>query len=55
MKIVTINDVAREAGVSISTVSRVINNRPDVGKLNKAKVLSAVEKLGYIKNTSVLA
>lgn len=52
MKIVTINDVAREAGVSISTVSRAINNRPDVGEATRKKVLKAVEKLGYIKNTS---
>ncbi|MDO5022784.1 MAG: LacI family DNA-binding transcriptional regulator [Eubacteriales bacterium] len=52
MEIVTIRDVAKTAGVSISTVSRVLNNRPDVGVDTKQKVLKVVKELGYVRNTS---
>lgn len=46
---VTMQDVAREAGVSQSTVSFVLNGNPDVriGEATRAKVIEAVRKLGY--------
>lgn len=47
---VTIKDVAREAGVAISTVSNVFNNADIVSEETKQKVLNAVEKLHYIPN-----
>jgi DNA-binding LacI/PurR family transcriptional regulator len=47
---VTIKDVAHEAGVSAQTVSRVINNRPDVAPETRARVQRAVTKLGYAPN-----
>ena len=47
---VTINDVAARAGVSIKTVSRVINNEPSVRPATKAKVLEAVKALNYQPN-----
>lgn len=43
----TIKDVAKEAGVSIGTVDRVLHNRGRVSDLNKKAVLAAVEKLEY--------
>lgn len=48
----TIKDVARHCGVSVSTVSRVLNNRPDVSEGVRAKVLKAVEELNYVPNDS---
>ncbi|MBQ9686256.1 MAG: LacI family DNA-binding transcriptional regulator [Oscillospiraceae bacterium] len=48
----TIKDIARECGVSVSTVSRVLNNHPDVSEAVRRKVLSAVEERGYIPNNS---
>ncbi|AEH51451.1 LacI family DNA-binding transcriptional regulator [Pseudothermotoga thermarum] len=51
-KFVTISDVAKEAGVSINTVSRVLNNKPDVSPETRKKVLEAAKKLGYIKNAT---
>ena len=45
---VTIRHVAAEAGVSLQTVSRVNNNEPNVGAATRARVLAAIEKLGYV-------
>lgn len=47
---VTIKDVAREAGVAISTVSNVINNVDNVSPETKQKVQEAVDKLKYVPN-----
>ncbi|MFN3698920.1 MAG: LacI family DNA-binding transcriptional regulator [Dictyoglomus sp.] len=44
---ITIKDVAKEAGVSIATVSRVLNNSPKVSEETKRKVLEAINRLGY--------
>ncbi|HEY65374.1 MAG TPA: LacI family transcriptional regulator [Caldilineae bacterium] len=49
---VTIFDVARHVGVSIKTVSRVINNDPVVSEDTRAKVMAAVRELGYVPNVS---
>lgn len=49
---VTIKDVAKEAGVAISTVSNVLNGVDVVTEPTKQKVLQAVEKLGYVPNMS---
>lgn len=47
-KEITVRDVAREAGVSIATVSRVINGRIVPGNSTAKKVLEAVENIGYV-------
>ncbi|MEM6430191.1 MAG: LacI family DNA-binding transcriptional regulator [Deinococcota bacterium] len=47
----TIREVSRLAGVSISTVSRVLNNTVPVAEDTKARVMSAVSQLGYTPNT----
>ncbi|WP_255807780.1 LacI family DNA-binding transcriptional regulator [Deinococcus sp. KNUC1210] len=47
----TIKDVARVAGVSFSTVSRVVNNSKPVDELTRARVLQAIEELRYVPNT----
>jgi LacI family transcriptional regulator len=49
-KRVTIVDVAHEAGVSYSTVSRVVNNKTYVNPETRAKVLQAMTRLGYQAN-----
>jgi LacI family transcriptional regulator len=48
--LVTIYDVARESGVSYSTVSRVLNGFEFVKDGTRQKVLEAAEKLGYVAN-----
>lgn len=46
----TIKDVAKEAGVSIATVSRVVNKSPKVSKSTVKTVTDALKKLGYRPN-----
>ena len=47
---VTIADVARAAGVSRATASRVVNDSPRVSPEARAAVRSAIERLGYVPN-----
>ncbi len=47
---ITIYDVAREAGVSMATVSRVVNGNPNVKPTTRKKVMAAIERLGYRPN-----
>ena len=44
----TIKDVAKQAGVSIKTVSRVINDEPYVRDSTRQRVLQAIDSLGYV-------
>ena len=44
---VTVTDVAEYVGVSIATVSRVVNHSEDVSTELREKVLQAIEELGY--------
>lgn len=46
-KRITIIDVARAAGVSYQTVSRVINSKPDVSDETRARVKAVIQELGY--------
>ncbi|WP_022793534.1 LacI family DNA-binding transcriptional regulator [Marinococcus halotolerans] len=43
----TIYDVAERAGVSIATVSKVINDKADVGQKTKKRILKIIEEVGY--------
>ncbi len=43
----TIYDIAKKAGVSKSTVSRVLNNQPDISDKTKEKVVAAIKELNY--------
>ena len=44
---VTIADVAREAGVSSMTVSRVVNDKADVSPATRQRVLEVIQRMGY--------
>ena len=48
----TIKDIAKISGVSVSTVSRVLNNHPDVSEDVRRKVMAVVEEYNYIPNNS---
>jgi LacI family transcriptional regulator len=47
---VTIQDVAKTAGVSVSTVSRVLNGKEDVAVDTQSRVLEVIEQLSYTSN-----
>lgn len=47
----TVHDIAKEAGVSLATVDRVLNARPGVRQQTIAKVQGAVQRLGYVRDT----
>jgi LacI family transcriptional regulator len=51
----TINDVAREAGVSKKTVSRVINQSPLLNADTRARVEAVIAELGYVPNPQARA
>ncbi|MBQ9393758.1 MAG: LacI family DNA-binding transcriptional regulator, partial [Oscillospiraceae bacterium] len=48
----TIKDIAKACGVSVSTVSRVLNERPDVSDENRRRVREYIERSHYIPNNS---
>ncbi len=52
---VSINDVAKHAGVAISTVSKVLNHYPNVSEETKEKVNKAVEELNFVPNSVAAA
>jgi len=47
---VTIQDVAKAAGVSVSTVSRVLNEKVDVASDTQDRILAVIDELGYTSN-----
>ena len=50
MHTTTMKRVAGELGVSITTVSKVLNNHDDIGEATRTRVLAKVEELGYQRN-----
>ncbi len=54
-KIGRIRDVAKEAGLSIATISRVMNGATNVSPATRERVLSACEKLDYMPNPAARA
>ncbi|GIG63523.1 LacI family transcriptional regulator [Longispora fulva] len=52
---VTMNDVAAAANVSAQTVSRVLNDHPNVRRGTRERVLTAIQQLGYRPNTAARA
>ncbi|MDX1357910.1 MAG: LacI family DNA-binding transcriptional regulator [Clostridia bacterium] len=51
----TIYDIAKAAGVSPATVSKVFNNYSDVSKKTKEKVMAIVKDMGYVPNLTAQA
>jgi len=47
---ITLNDIAKKAGVSSQTVSRVINNLPDVSRATRKRVQQIIDEMGYQPN-----
>lgn len=52
METITIKDIAALCGVGISTVSRAINNHPDINEETKAMIMQVISENNYIPNNS---
>ena len=52
---VSIKDVAKHAGVAVSTVSKVLNHYPNISDETRTKVAAAVEQLQFVPNTVAAA
>ena len=52
MEQITIKEVAKLCGVGVSTVSRAINNHPDINPETKQKILDAIREYNYVPNNS---
>jgi len=48
----TVNDIAKEAGVSLATVDRVLNARPGVREKTIQRVNEAIERIGYVRDVT---
>lgn len=48
----TIKDIAKESGFAVGTVSRVMNNHPDVSEQTREKVMKVVNKYGFVLNVN---
>jgi LacI family transcriptional regulator len=48
----TVHDIAERAGVSLATVDRVLNDRPGVRGVTRAKVEGAIAELGYVRDVA---
>ena len=48
----TIKEIARLSGVGVSTVSRVLNKRPDVNEDTRGRVMEVIERYGYEPNSN---
>jgi len=51
----TVKDIAATVGVSVATVSNVLNGRPNVGRVNRQRVLRVAKQLGYRPNRAAQA
>ncbi len=50
----TTKDLAEAAGVSLATVDRVLNNRPNVSKRSREKVQQAIAETGFVRNLAAV-
>lgn len=49
---ITIKDIAKECGVGVSTVSRALNNHPDINPETREKIMQVIKERGFVPNDS---
>ena len=49
---ITIKDIAKQCGVGVSTVSRAINNHPDINQETKNMIMEVIKTTGFVPNNS---
>ena len=48
-------DIARRCGVSVATVSKALNDQPDIGKETREKIHKVAAEMGYVTNSAARA
>ena len=52
MKTITIKDIAKKCGVGVSTVSRAINNHPDISEETRNMIMEVIKESNFVPNKS---
>ena len=52
---VSMKDIARRCGVSVATVSKALNDQPDIGAETRERIHRAAEEMGYVTNSAARA
>ena len=52
MKAITIKDIAKKCGVGVSTVSRAINNHPDISEETRTMIMEVIKESNFVPNKS---
>ena len=52
---VSMKDIARRCGVSVATVSKALNDQPDIGKETREKIHKVAAEMGYVTNSAARA
>ncbi|MBO6093450.1 MAG: LacI family DNA-binding transcriptional regulator [Oscillospiraceae bacterium] len=52
---VSLKDIANVCGVSVATVSKALNDQPDIGEETKTKIRAVADELGYLTNSAARA
>ena len=51
----SMKDIARKCGVSVATVSKALNNHPDIGEETRSRICRAAREMGYMANSAARA
>ena len=52
---VSMKDIAQRCGVSVATVSKALNDQPDIGPETRARIRQTAEEMGYVTNSAARA
>ena len=52
---VSLKDIANVCGVSVATVSKALNDQPDIGEETRSKIRATADELGYLTNSAARA
>lgn len=52
---VSLKDIAQRCGVSVATVSKALNNQPDIGEETRSRIEQAAKEMGYMTNAAARA
>ena len=50
----SLKDLAKECGVSVATVSKALNDQPDISPATRERVRAAAHRMGYLPNAAFL-